>query len=128
MSTLATLQRAAQTAREAFGDVFRPVTYAVVSSPEYDPVSGLVGYGVVPMFFFRALFARFSHYHRVALGIPVDDMKMIFALLDAPGLEPRAGHLVQTETGTVWEVVAVMHDPAQALGILQVRRSRKLFP
>ena len=128
MSTVLTFQQAAKSIRIAFGDAFRPVTYAVISSPDYLVETGTVTNGVVPKYEFPALFSRFTHYHHVALGIPVDDWKLTFATLDAPDLVPRVGHMVKNSGLGVWEVVRVMGDPVDALRMMQIRRSRKLFP
>lgn len=128
MSTVETFQNAAQQIRAAFGDAFKPVTYAVVSTPTYNTTSGAAGPGTVTKHSFLALFSRFSHYHMVTMGIPVDDRKLTFATLDAPTLVPRDGHLINSVDYGVWEVVRVMADPVDALRVLQIRKVRKAFP
>lgn len=128
MSTVLTFQKAAQSVRAAFGDAFRPITYAVISLPDYIPETGTVTMGVVPKYEFPALFSRFTHYQMVTQGIPVDDWKLTFATLDVPDLVPRVGHMVKNDQLGVWEVIRVMGDPVDALRMMQIRRSRKLFP
>lgn len=131
MGVRETFQAGAQSIRQAFGNVFEPMTYLVVlDQPTYNPTTQVaVWWQDPPLSNIPVALLDYSVKERATGQYQPEDERGLIAALDAPLLRPKPGDLIRRASGDVREVVAVVNaGGVDALWDLQTRPAKVAWP
>jgi|GEM_PF-3022067 hypothetical protein len=95
--------------------------YRSISTPSYNPTTGAITspgttYPDIPMIF--------TSYKRIEIdgqAIRAEDQKVILANPDLPTV-PTINDTITKADGSLWTVIAIATDPADAAWVLQIRK------
>ncbi len=122
MGLLSTMQKAAQTAIKAVGDVAIATTYVgVANSSAYDPLKDVVQIQGTLYTSVKMVFTEFTANEIDGSKVLATDEKVLIANLDLTPT-PKAGDRIHKSATDHWKVMDKEIDPASALWILQTRK------
>jgi len=125
MGLQATVQKAAQAAIKAAGDIALLCTYRdVTANPSMDVSTGEVTETKTDYASIRTVFADYTKKERENNESILDeDKKALIAKLDLIPVPDTRDKIIDTDS-TVWNILNINTDPAKALWILHVRKSK----
>lgn len=123
MALKATLRRAVKAAFTALDDIPRKVTYHVkTGTPIRDLDAGTFTLTTVNVALPMVALVRFKQKDLDKNpAIVASNMKALIPTEDLKGRVPATADTFTDDTGTTWEVVQLLSDPAEVITILEVR-------
>lgn len=117
-----TFRKAAQTITTAFGDVPASTVFRSFSSTTYNASAGTDATVYSSTAGVKLIFDVFQHRQVDGSNIEPDDKRALIPAKNISGVVPKPADQIREGT-TVWNVVNVFSDPANALWDCQIRKS-----